>query len=219
MEADSRWLAETEKSWQKKATIDSASNNSAASIYEDANSSGGGNKTDDLHTFKTDHSYSKLIALNFVLDDSYSCLVLLGVPNIGLRSKNSEDESQYNSLKSNSSLAMLKSTSSTTTVSSIASNESGATDCGLQQSLRKFFHQNRLTNANVRQAMMKRVSCTSAKMSRENDDVYTNTMGVVDSVRSLLKGIEQFQRADYIDLVKVFVLNYKLHFKLNNSEY
>lgn len=68
MEADSRWLAEAEKNWQKKATIDSLSNHSAASIYEDANSNGGGNasagsgggKTDDLHTFKTDdHSYSK----------------------------------------------------------------------------------------------------------------------------------------------------------------
>lgn len=149
---------------------------------------------------------SKLYKDSFIHGDS-SCslsLLVVGVPNIGLRSKNSEDESQYNSLKSNSSLAMLKSTSSTTTVSSIASNESGGTDCGLQQSLRKFFHQNRLTNANVRQAMMKRVSCASAKVSREDDDVYTNTIGVVNSVRSLLKGIEQFKRAEYIDLVKVW---------------
>lgn len=119
----------------------------------------------------------------------------VGVPNLGLKSKNSEDESQYNSLKSNSSLAMK----TESTVSSVGSNES----CGLKQSLKKFFNQNQLSNVDVRQEMMKRVSYSSAKMNREHDSVYENTISVVNSVRHLLKGIEQYNTAEYIDLVKV----------------
>lgn len=68
MEEDSRWLAQTEKNWQKK-TIDSLSNNSATSVYEDANSTGGKND-DDLVAPKKDHTYSEWIMILSLLDDS-----------------------------------------------------------------------------------------------------------------------------------------------------
>jgi len=69
-------------------------------------------------------------------------------------------------------------------------------------SLKKFFKHNQLTDSTMRQEMMRRINYTSANIDRSDDTVYGGTISVINSVRHLLKGVQEVNTSDYVDLVK-----------------
>lgn len=89
---------------------------------------------------------------------------------------------------------------------SSSSDSSISEHCGLSVSLKKFFKHNQLKDVKVRKEMMDRIDCSSAELDRRDDQVYWSTISVVNSVRHLLKGVQQLDSEHYIDLVKVTAL-------------
>lgn len=86
-----------------------------------------------------------------------------------------------------------------------SSSVTGANDhCGLSVSLKKFFKHNQLSDSKMRQEMMRQVNVySSGQLDRTEDAVYSSTMEVINAVRQLLKGVQEVNTSEYVDLVKV----------------
>ncbi|OTF81553.1 focal adhesion kinase-like protein, partial [Euroglyphus maynei] len=199
MQEDQKWLQKHEFKWQSNLTdtihsdkdggsslSTSEHNSTTPSIYEDAHS--------DRNTDQTQSPITQRSSVHH--HHVYS------VPNLQTKSR-FIDES-YNSNKSTKSSLEYDDHSDEPSTSSLDSSANNTEeDCGLSVSLRKFFKHNQLTNAQVRKEMMQKVNCISADVDRKEDPVYWNTINVVNSVRYLLKGVQELNTTEYIDLVKV----------------
>jgi len=215
MEADSKWLAQNEFHWHKNRfdSLNSAKSSdvscsehdsTATSVYEDADCGGKSEEpTFGQSLNKSDqHLYSESIDSTIDTMNSDCFFSFLGVPHqqsIHLKRMSYCDES-YNSFKSTSSLmASNNANEHTPSTSSIDS----ANDCGLSVSLKKFFKHNKLTDSKMRQEMMQQVNYSSADIDRTDDTVYQGTINVINTVRHLLRGVQEANTNDYVDLVKV----------------
>lgn len=203
----------------------SEQDSTTTSVYEDADCGGG--RSDELLTGslrqhssqslnKSDqHLYSKSAILFLFLPFSNNLNRLTGVPNLSSAARKRLNRVSYgdesynsNSFKSTTSshvMAIANSNNSsshsehTPSTSSMDSNEY----CGLSVSLKKFFKHNQLSDAKVRLEMMKQVNYGSADIDRSEDTIYWGTIHVVNSVRQLLKGVNEVNISEYVDLVKV----------------
>ena len=201
MQEDQKWLQQHEFKWQLNQTDDvfprshfdknggsslstSEHNSTTPSIYEDA------------HSDKTADQIQSPLMQRLSVQQVYS------VPNLQLKSRFGDES--YNSYKSTKSSLEHDDQSDDPSTSSLDSSTNNTIeDCGLSVSLKKFFKHNQLTNAKVRNEMMKKVNCFSADVDRKEDPVYWGTINVVNSVRYLLKGVQELNTTEYIDLVKV----------------
>lgn len=177
MEEDQRWLQQNESKWFTNLSGSLPKTNSEStttSIYEDANCD---KNTDLIQSTNAQHLYN--------VPHKYR--------------NNRSDEELNNSFKSTKSSIDHNSTPSTTSSVDSCNNENKC----LSVSLKKFFKHNQLTNAKVRQEMMEKVNYSSANVDRKEDPVYWSTINVVNSVRNLLKGVQELNTNEYIDLVKV----------------
>ena len=102
-------------------------------------------------------------------------------------------------------LRQHSSPSSTSSSIGDSSSVTGANDhCGLSVSLKKFFKHNQLSDSKMRQEMMRQVNVySSGQLDRTEDAVYSSTMEVINAVRQLLKGVQEVNTSEYVDLVKV----------------
>ncbi|XP_027204780.2 protein tyrosine kinase 2 Fak [Dermatophagoides pteronyssinus] len=200
MQEDQKWLQQHEFKWQLNQTDDvfprshfdkdggsslstSEHNSTTPSIYEDA------------HSDKTADQIQSPLMQRLSVQQVYS------VPNLQLKSRFGDES--YNSYKSTKSSLEHDDQSDDPSTSSLDSSTNNTIeDCGLSVSLKKFFKHNQLTNAKVRNEMMKKVNCFSADVDRKEDPVYWGTINVVNSVRYLLKGVQELNTTEYIDLVK-----------------
>lgn len=56
----------------------------------------------------------------------------------------------------------------------------------------------------MRQEMMQQVNMySSGRLDRTDDAVYRSTIEVTNAVRQLLKGVQELNTSEYVDLVKV----------------